>query len=37
MKILIMNMEMIGRIPVTRFNYEEQKNEMKNSIGKFNI
>lgn len=30
-----MNMEMIGRIPVTRFNYEEQKNEIQNSINKF--
>lgn len=30
-----MNMEMIGRIPVTRFNYEKQKNEIQNSINKF--
>lgn len=30
-----MNMEMIGRIPVTKFNFEEQKNEIQNSISKF--
>lgn len=31
-----MNMEMIGRIPITKFNFEEQKNEIQDSIGKFN-
>ena len=29
-----MNMDMIGRIPITKFNYEEQKDEIKNSISK---
>lgn len=29
------NMEMIGRIPITKNNFEEQKNEIKNSIKNF--
>lgn len=32
-----MKMDMVGRIPVTRFNFEEQKNEMEKSICKFRI
>ena len=32
-----MNMDMIGRIPVTRFNFEEQKSKMKKAISEFNI
>ena len=30
-----MKMDMIGRIPVTRFNCEEQKQEIRNCISKF--
>ncbi len=30
-----MKMDMIGRLPVTRFNFEEQKEEMKECISKF--
>ena len=26
--------KMVGRIPVTKFNFEEQKNEIKSSISK---
>lgn len=31
-----LNMNMIGRIPVTKINYEEQKKEMQNSVRRFN-
>ena len=31
-----MNMDMVGRIPVTRFNFEEQKLELKKAISEFN-
>lgn len=30
-----MKMDMIGRIPITKFNYEEQKQEIRNCISKF--
>ena len=30
-----MKMDMIGRIPVTKFNFEEQKQEIRNCISKF--
>lgn len=30
-----MKMDMIGRIPVTKFNYEEQKQEIRNCISEF--
>ena len=30
-----MKMDMIGRIPITKFNFEEQKQEIKNCISKF--
>ena len=30
-----MKMDMIGRIPVTRFNCEEQKQEIKKCVEKF--
>lgn len=31
----IIEIDMIGRIPVTRFNCEEQKQEIRNCISKF--
>lgn len=31
-----MKMDMIGRLSITRFNFEEQKQEIKNCISKFN-
>lgn len=30
-----MNMNMVGRIPVTKFNFEDQKEEMKKAISEF--
>ena len=30
-----MKMDMIGRIPITKFNFEEQKQEIRNCISKF--
>lgn len=30
-----MNMEMVGRIPITKFDFEEQKNEIKSCIHNF--